>query len=187
MEKPALQKISKDFTIGISELHTSEEILKRVDTAFNVALGKLLETHGNAETVMQTGEAFGRGLFAEFINEEPDEWTMKKWLDAVMESIFDPMGTSFTLAEIESDKARSLMTQSSLQENSDETHVASLFTYGFIRGLLLSAFPKGELLMGSTMTLGAPVTEFTFKTTASYTDKFERQRVKDLFTTSKKL
>jgi len=114
MEKPALQKISKDFTVGVSELHTSEEISKRVDTAFNVALGKILETHGNAEIVMQTGEAFGRGLFAEFIKEEPDEWTMKKWLDITMESIFDPMDTSFTLAEIESDKARSLMTQSSL-------------------------------------------------------------------------
>jgi hypothetical protein len=187
MEEPALQKRFKDFIAGFSEITTSEDISKRVDTAFNVALGKLLETHGNMETVLQTGEAFGRGLFAEFISEEPNEWTMKKWLDTVMESIFAPIDTSFTHAEIESDKARSLMTHCSLQENSDETHAASLFTYGFIRGLLLSAFPKGELLMGSNMALGAPLTEFTFKTATSHMDRFERQRVKNLFTISKKL
>jgi len=165
----------------------SEEISKRRDTAFSVALGKLLDTHGNTESIMQTGEAFGRGLFAEFMQEKPDEWTMKEWLDVAMEHIFNPMGTSFTLAEIENDGARSLMTQCLLHENSEELHAASLFTYGFIRGLFLSAFPKGELLMGGTMALGSPVTEFTFKTTASYKDRFERQRVKNLFTTTKKL
>ena len=58
---------------------------------------------------------------------------------------------------------------------------------GCIRGLFLSAFPNGELLMGSTMALGAPVTEFTFKSNASYKDRFERQRVKNLFTITKKL
>lgn len=187
MEKSVQDEESKDHAVWDTRPSKSEEISKRRDTAFTVALGKLLDTHGNIEAVMQTGEAFGRGLFAEFLQEKSEEWTMEKWLDVTMENIFDPMGTSFTLAEIENDKARSLMTQCLLHENSEEPHAASLFTYGFIRGLLLSAFPKGELLMGSTMALGAPVTEFTFKTTASYKDRFERQRVKNLFTTTKKL
>ena len=187
MEKSVRNEESKDHAAWDTRPSKSEEISKRRDTAFTVALGKLLDTHGNIESVMQTGEAFGRGLFAEFIQEKPEEWTMEKWLDVTMENIFDPMGTSFTLAEIENDKARSLMTQCLLHENSEEPHAASLFTYGCIRGLLLSAFPKGELLMGRTMALGAPVTEFTFKTTASYKDRFERQRVKNLFTTTKKL
>ena len=187
MEEPAQKKESQDHVVWTTTSSMSESIVKRRDTAFHVALGKLLETHGNAETVMQTGEAFGRGLFAEFIEEKPDEWTMKEWLDATIENIFDPMDTSFTIAEVRTDKARSLITQRLLPENSDESHVASLFTYGFIRGLFLSAFPKGELLMGNTMALGPPVTEFTFKTNASYKDKFERQRIKNLFTTTKKL
>ena len=187
MGEPDLKKISKDPMVWVSELHKPEEISKRADTAFNVALEKLLETHGTAETVMQTGEAFGRGLFAEFIQEKPEVWTMKEWLDVITETILEPMGNSFTLAEVETDKARSLMTQCSLQEKIDETHVASIFTYGCIRGLFLSAFPNGELLMGSTMALGAPVTEFTFKSNASYKDRFERQRVKNLFAITKKL
>lgn len=186
MEK-SVQEESKDHAVWDTRPSKFEEISKRRDTAFTVALGKLLDTHGNIEAVMQTGEAFGRGLFAEFLQEKSEEWTMEKWLDVTMENIFDPMGTSFTLAEIENDKARSLMTQCLLHENSEEPHAASLFTYGCIRGLLLSAFPKGELLMGSTMALGAPMTEFTFKTTASYKDRLERQRVKNLFTTTKKL
>ena len=187
MEKSVREEESKDHVAWDTRPSKSEEISKRRDTAFTVALGKLLDTHGNIESVMQTGEAFGRGLFAEFIQEKPEEWTMEKWLDVTMKDIFDPMGTSFTLAEIENDKARSLMTQCLLHENLEEPHAASLFTYRCIRGLLLSAFSKGELLMGSTMALGDHVTEFTFKTTASYKDRFERQRVKNLFTTTKKL
>jgi len=175
MEEPAQKKESQDHVVWTTMSSMSEGILKRRDTAFHVALEKLLETHGN------------RGLFAEFIEEKPDEWTMKEWLDATIENIFDPMDTSFTIAEVRTDKARSLITQRLLHENSDESHVASLFTYGFIRGLFLSAFPKGELLMGSIMALDPPVTEFTFKTNASYKDKFERQRIKNLFTTTKKL
>jgi hypothetical protein len=187
MEKLAIHKRSNDFDAGSSELNIKEELSKRVDTAFNVALGKLQEPHGSSETVVQIGEAFGRGLFTEFIEEKPDKWTMKNWLDTVMDSIFNPMGTSFTLAEIETNKARSLMTYYSLQEKSDDIHVASLFNYGLIRGLLLSAFPKGELIMGSTMALGDPLTEFIFKASTSYNERFERQRVKNLFTISKKL
>jgi len=189
MEEPSPQNkiINRDNYNQFLDIEKSKIISKRVNTAFSVALKKLLDKHGNVESVIQTGEAFGRGLFTEFIEEKPNEWTMKKWIDVTTENIFDPMGNSFTIAEIENDSARSLMTKSPLQEYKDEENVVSLFTYGFIRGLLLSAFPKGELLMGSTMILGDPITEFTFKSIASYKDRFERQRVKNLFTTSKKI
>jgi len=43
----------------VNETDEAGEIARRRDTAFNVALGKLLDTNGNLETVMQTGEAFG--------------------------------------------------------------------------------------------------------------------------------
>ena len=100
MEKSVREEESKDHAAWDTRPSKFEEISKRRDTAFTVALGKLLDTHGNIESVMQTGEAFGRGLFAEFIQEKPEEWTMEKWLDVTMKNIFDPMGTSFTLSEI---------------------------------------------------------------------------------------
>jgi len=187
MDKPTQQQTSQGSPVGFSTQPPSDEMVHRVSTAFHVALSKLVETNGNVERVVQTGEAFGRGLFAEFLSNETDEWTLQQWIDSVMEHILYPMGHLFTTAEMTSDHARSLMIQSSLDDSSDESHVASLFTYGFLRGLLLSAFPKGELLMGSTMALGDPVTEFTFKTTSSYTDRYERSRVKNMFTTTKKL
>ncbi len=163
----------------------TEYLSKWRDNAFNVALGKLLDTNGNIETVLQTGEAFGRGLFAEFIKEKPKEWTMKEWLDSTVETIFNPMGNLFTFTEIDSDEAKSVLTRCPLREKSNEHNVAGLFTYGFIRGLLLSAFPNGELLMGGTMAKDVPMTEFIFKANASYIDRFERERVKNFFVTRK--
>ena len=168
------------------KIDKSEEIPKRLETAFSVAIRKLSMTQGNIESVLQTGEAFGRGLFTEFMQERNEEWDIKEWLEKTIETLFRPMGASFALAELDHNKARTLMTQCLLDKKSDESHIVSLFTYGCIRGILLSAFPKGELLMGSSVALGSPMTEFTFKTTASYKDRFERQRVKNLFTTTKK-
>ena len=188
MEKPLNEKESDDRTVWIDEEDEAENISKRRDTAFNVAIGKLLDTNGNLETVMQTGEAFGRGLFADYIQEKPNEWTMEEWLDSMMEYIFNPLGNDFTFSKIANDEVKSLLTKCPLQENTNEPHVASLFTYGFIRGLLLSAFPRGELLMGDTTEAeGSRMTEFIFKTNALYMDRFERERVKSSFDITKKL
>jgi hypothetical protein len=185
MEKPLTETTSKGNPIWISEPILNEELSNRLNTAFNVALGKLLDTNGNIETVVQTGEAFGRGLFSEFINEKPEEWTIKEWLEATMENIFNPMGNAFTFTRIDDDKASTVLSRCPLHESSNEHNVVGLFTYGFIRGLLRSAFPDGEVLMGSTMAKEAPMTEFIFKTNASNRDRFERERVKDFFMTRK--
>ena len=142
----------------------------------------------NLETVMQTGEAFGRGLFADFIKDKPSEWTMEEWLDSMVEHIFNPLGNNLTVSKITNDEVKSFLTRCPLQENTNEPNVASLFTYGFIRGLLLSAFPQGELLMESVKKgEGSPITEFIFKANALYKDKFERERVKSTFNITKKL
>lgn len=172
----------------MEELEEAEDIAKRRDIAFSVALGKLLDTNGNLETVMQTGEAFGRGLFTDYIKEKPNEWTMEEWFDATVEHIFNPLGNAFTFSKISTDEVQSLLTRCPLQENTNEPQVASLFTYGFMRGLLLSVFPRGELLMGSTQQVdGSPMTEFIFKTNALYKDRGERERVKASFNITKKL
>ena len=187
MEKPLKEIKSQDRSVWITQPNEVETLLKRRETAFNVAKGKLVDSNGNIEIAMQTAEAFGRGLFAEYIKEKPEEWTMKDWLESTAKQIFNPMGTGATFTEITDDKARSLMFRCLLHEESNEPHMASLFTYGFMRGMLLSAFPDGELLMGSTMAHGAPMTEFTFKANATNEDRLKREQIKNLFTITKKL
>lgn len=188
MEKLLKERESNGRAIWVNEPDEAGEIARRRDNAFNVALGKLLDTNGNLETVMQTGEAFGRGLFEDSIKEKPEKWTMEEWLSSTVEHIFNPLGNTFTFSEIADDEVKSLMTRCPLHENTNEPHVASLFTYGFMRGLLLSAFPHGELLMGDIVeTEGRPKTEFIFKTNALFKDRFERERVKSSFDITKKL
>ncbi len=188
MEKLLKERESNGRAIWVNEPDEAGEIARRRDTAFNVALGKLLDTNGNLETVMQTGEAFGRGLFEDLIKEKPEKWTMEEWLSSTVEHIFNPLGNAFTFSEIADDEVKSLMTRCPLHENTNEPHVASLFTYGFMRGLLLSAFPHGELLMGDIVeTESRPKTEFIFKTNALFKDRFERERVKSSFDITKKL
>lgn len=161
-------------------------IAQRVETAFNIALGKLLETKGNIETVMQTGEAFGRGIFADLIQEKPEEWTMQEWLESVITHIFNPMGHGFTITEISDNCIKSMMTRNPLHEKSSERNIVGLFTYGFTRGLFLSAFPKGELIMDNTTLTDDPLTEYTFKINPLHRDRLERERVKNFFITTKK-
>jgi len=183
MGKPFKKIESGDHTVWITQPNEVESLLKRRETAFNVAKGKLADSSGNIETVMQTAEAFGRGLFSDFIKKKSDVWTMKKWVKPAVENVFNPMGTAATFTKITEDEAKSLIFRCRLHEESNEPHMASLFTYGFLRGMLLSAFPDGELLMGSAMAQGAPMIEFTFKANAIDKDRLERERIKKNFTT----
>lgn len=162
-----------------------EALLKRRETAFNVAKGKLADS-GKIETVMQTAEAFGRGLFQDFIKEESDHWTMEKWAKPVVENIFSPMGTAVNFTKLTVGEAKSLVFKWPLHKESKEMQIGSLFTYGFLRGMFLSAFPEGEILMESAMVKDSPIMEFTFKTKAIDADRFERERVKNFFTAQTK-
>jgi hypothetical protein len=165
------------------ELTEDEQITKWRDSAFNAALEKLEKPHGNVETVMQTGEAFGRGLFAQRLKEKSPDWTIKTWLEATEDDVFKPLGTEFTFTKIAQDVATTFIQRDPLRQISKESTIASLFTYGVVRGLFLSAFPKGELLINGKTTIDQP--EFIFKTHASIKDRFERERVKRTFTTIK--
>ena len=146
----------------------------------------MAESNENVEIAMQTAEAFGRGLFAEHFEGKSGQWTIHEWLETVSEHVFNPMGMGVTITDISEDKATSLMFRCLLHESADDPHLASLFTYGYLRGVFLIAFPDGEVLMKSTMAHGAPMTELIFKTNAGDEDKQERERVKTtLFTISK--
>jgi len=181
MSEPFRKIESGDSIVWVTQPNEVETLLKRRETAFNVAKGKLKDSGGKIETVMQTAEAFGRGLFEDFIKKESHDWTMEKWVEPVVENIFNPMGTAATFTKITEEEAKSLIFRCRLHEESNEPHMASLFTYGFMRGLLLSAFPDGELLMGSTMAQGAPMIEFTFKINPTNKDRLERERIKNFF------
>jgi hypothetical protein len=165
-----------------------EELSHRIDTAFQIALGKLLDSNGNIETVLQTGEAFGRGVFNDYITEKLHEWTIEEWIQSMVNQIFTPLGSEFIVSKMTDVEVTSVLTKNPLQKFTDEPNVISLFTYGFLRGLLKSAFPEGELLMGESQELqDTRMTKFVFKSQAFFTDKFERERVKSSFNITKKL
>ena len=186
MEKPLKELPVSDRTIWTTQPHETHKIVKRAETALSVAKWKFEESHGNLELVMQTAEAFGRGLFAERMKDKPKGWTMAQWVESTTREILNPLGTEATFTKITNNKVKSVMNRTLLQEESTEPEITSLFTYGFMRGILLSAFPKGELLVGSTMAQGAPMTELIFKTKATEEEKAERERVKSFFATTMK-
>lgn len=171
---------SEDHMVWLTQPKELEELLKRREVAFEVAQGKLNDSGGKIETAIQTAEAFGRGIFAEFINNNADYPTMNTWLTPVVEHVLNPLGTGAIFTSITEQEATSRIFRCSLHENARDPHMASLFTYGFLRGLLLSAFPQGELLMKSSMAHGSPTLDFTFKTRSNSTERGERERVKQL-------
>jgi len=156
------------------------QIDKWKDSAFHVAVEKLQEDHGDPETVMRTGEAFGRGLYSQQLKEQSASWTLKKWLELSEEDVFKPLGTEFIFTKISDDAAATFLNRNPLKFKSKENTVEPLFTYGVMRGLFLSAFPNGELLFDENET--ADHKKIIFKTHASAKDRFERERVKRLFT-----
>jgi hypothetical protein len=169
---------------GEGKISKIEKILKWRDSAFHAALQKFQDGHDNAETVMRTAEAFGRGLYSQRLKEKTLDGTIKEWLEVTQEDIMRPFGAEFTFTKVSQDVAQTFMNRDPLQQLSKQSTVASLFDYGVLRGLFLSAFPKGELLLKETTS--ANQLEFIFKTNASVRDRFERERVKRMFTPVKK-
>lgn len=168
---------------GEEKTSDGEHITKWRESAFQAAVEKFQETHGNVETVMQTGEAFGRGLFVQQLRAQSPEWTTKKWVETAEKDVLKPLGTEFTFTKISQDTVTIFLNRDPLHDQLKENTVSSLFTYGVMRGLFLSAFPKGELLFHETKT--GDQQEFIFKTHASAIDKFERERVKRSFSSLK--
>jgi len=181
MGEPFKKIESGNNSVWITQPNESENILKRRNVAFNVAKGKTADSGGKIETAMQTAEAFGRGLFEEFIKNESQEWTVSDWVKPVVKNVFNPMGTGATFTKISDEEAKSLVFRYT-QKNDDDPKLASLFNYGFLRGMLLSAFPDGELVMQSSMVQGAQVDEFIFKANTTDKDRAERERIKKSFT-----
>jgi len=171
---------SGDSIVWITQPKETEKILKRRDLALKIAKGKIQDTGGKIEPAIQTAEAFGRGLFEEYIKKESKEWTMDQWLKPVIKNIFNPMGTGATFTDITEDEAKSFVfSYSQTDDEAVDPYLSSLFTYGFLRGIFLSAFPEGELIMKSSMADGAQLDEFTFKTKLTDDERCENKKNKD--------
>jgi hypothetical protein len=154
------------------------------DSAFHAAVDTLRKDHGTPLTVMRTGEAFGRGLFEQQVKEKSSEWSINEWLQVVEKDVLKPLGTEFTFTRKSPDVATTFLNRNPLTQFSKDSSVESLFNFGVMRGLFLSAFPKGELLMKETAMVQQP--EFILKTHASVNDRVEAERIIHQFNILKK-
>ncbi len=184
-----MRRPSKHPLVGIAgswedEVSDVEQMRRWQESAFQAALMKLRETHGNAETVMRTGEAFGRGLFSQKMQDKTHAWTIGEWSEKAEERVLAPLRTEFSFTRMSPDTATLFIERNPLAKDTQERTVASLFMYGVMRGLFQSAFPDGELLCNG-VSLGDS-SEFLLKAHASLGDRAERERVKRLFTVGRK-
>ncbi|HVQ01545.1 MAG TPA: hypothetical protein VMT57_08525 [Candidatus Thermoplasmatota archaeon] len=161
-----------------------EQLPRWRNSAFRAALEKMSHNPENIEAVMQTGEAFGRGLFTQNMREKHEQWTVEDWLKEAEETVLAPLNTEFSFSKRSPDAATLFIDRDPLSQKVKEHQVASLFMYGVMRGLFQSAFPDGELLLSKP--LGGDSSEFIAKAHASLNDHAERERVKHLFTVMKK-
>lgn len=161
-----------------------EQLSDWYNNAFQAAVEKLQTEHGNPDTVLRMGEAFGRGLYAQRLKEKSPDWTLKEWVEELQNDVCKPLGTEFTFTKVSPDVATTFMNRNPLTVATQEHNAASLFNFGVMRGLFLSAFPKGELLINEEK--AAYQSEFIFKAYGSAKDKFERERVLRTFTFLKK-
>ena len=179
MKEPFKKIKSGENVVWITQPKEIEKILKRKNIALEIAKGKINDSGGKIEPAIQTAEAFGRGLFQEYIRKHTRNWTVDQWVKPVVENIFNPMGTAATFTEISEDKAKSLIFRYPTDDKeSEDPYLSSLFTYGFLRGVFLSAFPNGELIMNSSMADGAQMDEFVFKSNQIYDNQSENEEIK---------
>ena len=187
MECPTNQNDTADLQVSLSGDKLDEAITKWRNTAFTVALNKLIESKGNLEIVMQTGEAFGRGLFSQLIVEKPHNWIMYHWIDHITTRILHRLGQDVNIQDLTDAQATLSIQKCSLCDHFAEPHVATLFIYSTIRGLHKSSYPKGEVILKNTMVHGSPITELILKANAIPQDQHSREHAKQIFTTTQKL
>ncbi|MBN2600091.1 MAG: hypothetical protein JXA75_06080 [Candidatus Thermoplasmatota archaeon] len=161
-----------------------EQLTQWQESAFHAAVEKLHTEHGTPDSAMRMGEAFGRGLYAQRLKDKGSEWTINEWLREIEKDVCKPLGTEFTFTKISPDVATTFMNRHPLAQTAQEQTAASLFNYGVLRGLFLSAFPKGELVLRDRK--NEEDLAVIFKTYASAKDKLERDRVIHAFTVLKK-
>jgi hypothetical protein len=159
---------------------TTQQLRTWRDTAFTAALDKYHATHDNIETILQTGEAFGRALYHTHIPNTHD-WDLDD-LCTEITTLLTPLGDSFEITGGQHDMIATFLRRNPLTSNPQEKPLDSLFTYATIRGLFLSAFPQGELVITPRPSDHDHPGSLIFKLHPSSLDRLTRERVKDAYT-----
>ncbi len=150
------------------------------DSAFAAAMAKFQASHGNAEAVLQTGEAFGRAIFSNHLADTTDR-DLEQWC-AEVSNLLAPLGDSFALTSARHDVVATFLRRNPLTHHRLDRPLESLFTYGTLRGLFLSAFPEGELVVAPSSPSGDDSPgSLMFKLHPSSLDRLARERVKDAY------
>lgn len=149
------------------------------DSAFHAALEKFHAGHGNAEAILQTGEAFGRAIFSSHLADTTD-WDLEQWCTEVSE-LLAPLGDSFALTGGRHDVVATFLRRNPLTHHRLDRPLESLFTYGTLRGLFLSAFPEGELVVSPSPSGDDSPGSLMFKLHPSSLDRLARERVKEAY------
>lgn len=181
MEKSIKKNIATVKTMSTgTDIDTNTTIEEKTDRAFHIACMKTEIQERQPELILQTGEAFGKGLFTDHIQQQENkEWTIHEWAEITQKRVLLPMKSNLVFTTVQEDEAQSVMFTPPLSLHQN-TAQASLFTYGLLRGLFRSAFPHGELSMTAHQTGGTKVTELKFKLHATSPDKYERDKIKKL-------
>ncbi len=167
-----------------STVDASDHLLTWRDSAFAAAMEKFHSCHENIETVLQTGEAFGRAIFHTYL-EKTREWDLDQWCTEVTQLLL-PLGDAFEITGGQHDMVATFLRRHPLSRLPQEKPLESLFTYGTMRGLFLSAFPHGELVVSPQPLEEEHPSALIFKLHPSSLDRLTRERVKDAYSVMKR-
>jgi len=149
------------------------------ESAFTAAMEKFNASHGNVETILQTGEAFGRAIFSSYLAGSED-WILEQWCTEVSQ-LLAPLGDAFALTGGQHDVVATFLRRRPLASHRQDRPLDSLFTYGTLRGLFISAFPDGELVVKPEPMGEDTPGSLMFKLHPSSIDRLARERVKDTY------
>ena len=183
MEKP-VTTMKRPLPGWESADHATGRLLTWRDSAFTAAMEKFHTSHENIETVLQTGEAFGRAIFHTYL-EKTQEWDLDQWCMEVTQ-ILSPFGDAFEITGGQHDMVAAFLRRHPLAHLPREKPLESLFTYGTLRGLFLSAFPHGELVVSPQPSEEEHPGALIFKLHPSSLDRLTRERVKDAYSVMKR-
>jgi hypothetical protein len=135
------------------------------------------EKKTNARAVLDSAEKFGRLVFSECVGKK-DSWTPYEWVVACICKIFNRQGTGVTFTVSHDNEVRAIIHKCPTPERARiSPEVACAFSWGYVRGLWLSAFPEGEALMKCAMAMGCPTCEFVFTIKKSKADENAMEHV----------
>lgn len=184
MELTTTEKKTNTNISSNEDFSEEENIENWQDNISYATLEKLRAHYELTDTIIRTNELFSSGLYADGAKEKSLECTIKRMREITEEDVVKPLGSEFTFTKISQDVATTFLNRDPLKQIHKEGTVASLFNNGVLSSQFLNGFPKKTLLINGLQT--ANHSQFMVKTNTLAIDRFERERVKHVFTKLKK-